>query len=283
MIWDCSTSLARGQHGVFKPILQCVPRHTATHLVPFSCTTTLPIAPFQATGTCYVLPFLYHLPGYSKKNFFLILNCSDHLQFLSIYFPLQTIVFFAHCLLSLYFSHESSDLSFSQFLYNALLTFTASASFHHRVPLCQLLSSCKSLLLWTPEMSSGMCQWRTDGSGRGWSGRSRHTLRCQPARSRCWVVEVYTCTCVHDNIHVYRSRPIGAFLCTHHKPAAGMPGPEWPAQRGRLGVVTGIRLIQISTGGFLVFLTPKPQKKHSMLNFSRSTNTRQEWCNKWSK
>jgi len=31
-----------------------------------------------------------------------------------------------------------------------------------------------------------------------------------------------------------------------------MPGLEGPAHRGRLGVLTGVRLIQISTGGFLV-------------------------------
>jgi len=40
---------------------------------------------------------------------------------------------------------------------------------------------------------------------------------------------------------------------THHKPSAGMPGSEGPADRGWLGVVTGIRLIQILTGGFLMF------------------------------
>jgi len=34
-----------------------------------------------------------------------------------------------------------------------------------------------------------------------------------------------------------------------------MPGPEGPAHRGWLGVVTGIRLIQISTGGVLVLTT----------------------------
>jgi len=46
---------------------------------------------------------------------------------------------------------------------------------------------------------------------------------------------------------------------THHKPSAGMPGPEGPAHRGWLGVVTGIRLIYILAaataerhGGFLV-------------------------------
>ena len=51
-------------------------------------------------------------------------------------------------------------------------------------------------------------------------------------------------------VDVYRSRPIGASLLT----SAGMPGPEGPAHRGWLGVVTGIRLIQISTGGFLVII-----------------------------
>jgi len=43
-------------------------------------------------------------------------------------------------------------------------------------------------------------------------------------------------------------------IATHHKPSTGMPGPEEPARRGWLGVVTGIRLIQISTGGFLVVI-----------------------------
>jgi len=33
-----------------------------------------------------------------------------------------------------------------------------------------------------------------------------------------------------------------------------MPGPQGPAHRGWLGVVTGIRLIQMSTGGILVIL-----------------------------
>jgi len=49
-------------------------------------------------------------------------------------------------------------------------------------------------------------------------------------------------------VDVYRSRPIHAFLLT----SAGMPGPEGLAHRGWLGMVTGIRLIQILTGGFLV-------------------------------
>jgi len=46
---------------------------------------------------------------------------------------------------------------------------------------------------------------------------------------------VFTHARVHDNIYpvdVYRSRPVGAS-------SAGMPGPEEPAYRGWLGVVTG--------------------------------------------
>jgi len=39
-----------------------------------------------------------------------------------------------------------------------------------------------------------------------------------------------------------------------------MPGPKEPAHRGWLGVVTGIRLIQISTGGFLVFINPRQRR-----------------------
>jgi len=46
---------------------------------------------------------------------------------------------------------------------------------------------------------------------------------------------------------------------THHKPSAGMPGPERSAHTGWLGVVTGIRLMHIIAaataerhGGFLV-------------------------------
>jgi len=49
-------------------------------------------------------------------------------------------------------------------------------------------------------------------------------------------------------VDVYRSRPIGASVLT----SAGMPGPEGPAHSSWLGVVTGILLIQISTGGVLV-------------------------------
>jgi len=51
-------------------------------------------------------------------------------------------------------------------------------------------------------------------------------------------------------VDVYLSRPICASLLT----SAGMPGPEGPAPRGWLGVVTGIHLIQISTGAFLVMV-----------------------------
>ena len=53
---------------------------------------------------------------------------------------------------------------------------------------------------------------------------------------------VYTCTCVHDNIP-YRRLPKWADrrIPTNHKPSAGMTGPEGPAHRGWLGVVTGIR------------------------------------------
>jgi len=36
----------------------------------------------------------------------------------------------------------------------------------------------------------GMRDWLAGDSGRGRSGRGRHTRPCQPARSRCWVVEV---------------------------------------------------------------------------------------------
>jgi len=32
---------------------------------------------------------------------------------------------------------------------------------------------------------------------------------------------------------------------THHKPSARIPGPEWPAHRGWLGVVTGMLVIII--------------------------------------
>jgi len=63
-------------------------------------------------------------------------------------------------------------------------------------------------------------------------------------------------------VDVYRSMPI-AQKHPHHKPSAGMPGPERPAHRGWLGVVMGIRLIQISTGGFLVILNV--QQIHSAI------------------
>jgi len=41
-------------------------------------------------------------------------------------------------------------------------------------------------------------------------------------------------------VDVYGSRPIGVSLLTY-KLSAGMPGPEGPANRGWLGVVTSIR------------------------------------------
>jgi len=45
-----------------------------------------------------------------------------------------------------------------------------------------------------------------------------------------------------------------------------MPGPEGPAHRGWLGVVTGIRLIQISTGGFLVHVKGQPTNELFRIN-----------------
>jgi len=49
---------------------------------------------------------------------------------------------------------------------------------------------------------------------------------------------------------------------THHKPSAGMPGPEGPAYTGWLGVVTGMHLTHVIAtataeihGGFLVQIT----------------------------
>jgi len=58
-------------------------------------------------------------------------------------------------------------------------------------------------------------RWRKVVGG----GRGRHTLRCEPATSRRWAVEVNVFTHAHVSIityrvHVYQSRPIGAFLLT---------------------------------------------------------------------
>ena len=47
-------------------------------------------------------------------------------------------------------------------------------------------------------------------------------------------------------VDVYRNRPIGASLLTsHHKPSAGYLAPKG-LHTGWLGVVTGIRLLQIT-------------------------------------
>jgi len=63
---------------------------------------------------------------------------------------------------------------------------------------------------------------------------------------------MFTHTRVHDNIPRRRLLKY-ADRCssTHLKPSAGMPGPEGPAHRSCLGVVTGISAA--STGGVLVF------------------------------
>ena len=70
----------------------------------------------------------------------------------------------------------------------------------------------KSLLLLKPQG----CRWRK----WAWlAGRGRHTLRCQPARSRRWALEMRVFTHAHvsmiaDRVEVYRTRPIGAYLLT---------------------------------------------------------------------
>jgi len=71
-----------------------------------------------------------------------------------------------------------------------------------------------SILLLKPQVSVTQgCQWWAWLAGHG-----RNTLRCEPARSRRWAVEVRVFTHAHDNIpcslHVYGSRPIGASLLT---------------------------------------------------------------------
>jgi len=59
-------------------------------------------------------------------------------------------------------------------------------------------------------------RWVQECVGDG-SGHGRHTLRCQPARSRCWAVEVRVFTYAYVSmltyhVDVYRSGPIGASL-----------------------------------------------------------------------
>jgi len=64
----------------------------------------------------------------------------------------------------------------------------------------------------------------------------------------------------HAHVSMITHR-VDVYLPTHHKPSAQMPGPEGPAHKGWLGVVTGIRLLHIIAattaerhGGFLVSL-----------------------------
>ena len=113
---------------------------------------------------------------------------------------------------------------------------TFNNSLHNSIMLCGKFPTCSKtvrqqriviiygILLLKPQVRSATVTVRAalglagDG-GRGRSGRGRQTLRCQPARSRRWAVEVRV---------------------------------------GWLGVVTGIRLIQISTnGGFLIIVTTR--------------------------
>jgi len=81
------------------------------------------------------------------------------------------------------------------------------------------------------------------------------TLRCQPATSRRWAVDVrvFTHARVDDNVDVYRSGLIGAsLLTTSPQQRCLVPWPWRACTYGWLGMVTGILLIEISTGGFLV-------------------------------
>ena len=91
------------------------------------------------------------------------------------------------------------------------------------------------------------------------------TLRCQPARSRRWVVEVRVFThaqvsMITYHVDVYRSRPIGASLLTT-SPQQGCLALKG-LNTGWLGAVMGIRLIQIWTGGFLVNCIVRLTKLH---------------------
>ena len=74
-----------------------------------------------------------------------------------------------------------------------------------------------------------------------------------------------------DRVDVYQSRP--KFT------SAGMPGPEGPAHRGWLGVVTGIRLIQISTGDFLVQMMHDSQYS-KLLSRCLNVNTKAQFRNR---
>jgi len=73
---------------------------------------------------------------------------------------------------------------------------------------------------------------------------------------------VFTHARVHDNVPcTCLQKWANRRFPTHHKPSAGMPGPEGPAHMCWLGVVTGIRLIRIIAaataerhGGFLVYI-----------------------------
>jgi len=59
-------------------------------------------------------------------------------------------------------------------------------------------------------------RWPWEAACCAWlAGRGRHTLRCQPASSRRWAVEVFThahVSMITYRVDVYRSRPIGASL-----------------------------------------------------------------------
>ena len=73
-------------------------------LIPFSSTTTLPgCCILQAIEICYILPFLCHFPGYSK-NLILVPRIDPLAIYLCLFSFANNKVFFAHLLLSIYFS-----------------------------------------------------------------------------------------------------------------------------------------------------------------------------------